>query len=104
VRTWKTEAVTHRLPRVLSNLFGHADSYILMRAERRIFRSERTRMAIIKGSSKLLFSGSPGILEPLDYAKLSRVREPVSGQNPAYKEKSPTCYTAARGTPNRETS
>ena len=35
-------------------------------------------MATIKGSSELLFSGSPGILEPLDYTKLSRVREPVS--------------------------
>jgi hypothetical protein len=35
-------------------------------------------MAIIKSSSKLLFSGPPESLEPLDYTKLSRVREPVS--------------------------
>lgn len=35
-------------------------------------------MTIIKGSSKLLFSGPPESLEPLDYTKLSRVREPVS--------------------------
>lgn len=35
-------------------------------------------MAIIIGSSKLIFSGSPKSLETLDYTSLSRVREPVS--------------------------
>ena len=35
-------------------------------------------MPIIKGFSKLLFSCSPESLEPFDYTKLSRVRQPVN--------------------------
>jgi len=35
-------------------------------------------MEIINGSSTLIFSGQAEILEPLDYTKLSRVREPVT--------------------------
>jgi len=61
------------------------------------------RMAIIKGSSKLIFSGQAEISEPFNYTRLSRVREPVSRSKSGVQGRLPMWSTGARGTRNRKT-